>query len=114
MTPRLVRLCFAVASSVLLISDALAQTPPPPLPTNPPAPAAGATPPAPAGAPAVTPIPAASGDDELVQLKLPDADIDTVLSALEIYTGRIILRPQQLQTATYNLKINKPIPKSEA
>ena len=50
----------------------------------------------------------------MVQLKLPDADIDTVLSALEIYTGRIILRPQQLQTATYNLKIAKPITKSEA
>src|SRR3954462_2802889 len=114
MTSRLVRLCFAVAWSALLVSDALAQTPPPPLPTNPPASAAGATAPVGGGAPAVPAIPVASGDDELVQLKLPDADIDTVLSALEIYTGRIILRPQQLQTATYNLKINKPIPKSEA
>ncbi len=78
------------------MSDALAQNPPP-LPTNPTQPS----------------IPVAQPEEE-VQLKLPDADIDTVLSALEIYTGRIILRPQQLQTATYNLKINKPIPKSEA
>lgn len=49
-----------------------------------------------------------------MQLKLPDADIDTVLSALEIYTGKIVLRPAQLQTATYNLRLTKPIPKSEA
>ena len=98
MTSRLVRLCILVASSGL-ISDALAQNPPP-LPTNPATPAAAAN--------------ATQPEEEMVQLKLPDADIDTVLSALEIYTGRIILRPQQLQTATYNLKINKPIPKSEA
>lgn len=98
MTSRLVRLCILVVSSGL-ISDALAQNPPP-LPTNPATPA--------------TAVPAAQPEEEMVQLKLPDADIDTVLSALEIYTGRIILRPQQLQTATYNLKINKPIPKSEA
>ena len=49
-----------------------------------------------------------------MRLKLPDADIDTVLTALEIYTGKIILRPQQLQTATYNLVIEKPISKSQA
>lgn len=65
-------------------------------------------------APAQAAIQAAPPEDEMVQLKLPDADIDTVLDALEIYTGRIILRPQQLQTATYNLKIDRPIPKSEA
>ncbi|WP_457795315.1 secretin N-terminal domain-containing protein [Horticoccus sp. 23ND18S-11] len=47
-------------------------------------------------------------------LKLPDADIDLILSTLENLTGRIVLRPQQLQTATYNLKITKPIPKAEA
>src|SRR6185436_3712957 len=47
-------------------------------------------------------------------LKLPDADIDTVLSTLEILTGRTVLRPAQLPTATYNLKITKPIPTSEA
>src|SRR4051812_43607060 len=87
MTSRPARLCFAVACSAL-VGGAPAQTPPP-LPTNPPTAAPGTT-------------ANASGDEELVQLKLPDADIDTVLSALEIYTGRIILRPQQLQTATYN------------
>jgi general secretion pathway protein D len=39
-----------------------------------------------------------------------------VLSALEIYTGKIILRPSQLPTAPggYNLKIPNPIPKSQA
>jgi general secretion pathway protein D len=47
-------------------------------------------------------------------IKLADADIDTVLSALEIYTGCTILRPQSLPAATYTLKLNKPVPKAEA
>lgn len=97
MTPRLVSLRLFVAATFLATSLS-AQNPVPPTPTT----AARTT-------PASPPI-----EEELVQLKLPDADIDTVLSALEIYTGRIILRPQQLQTATYNLKFNKAIPKSEA
>ena len=110
MTSRLVCFVFAAASSVFVV-DAFAQNPAAPggaLPQNPAAAGAAAAAPA---QPSVRPAPP---EDELVQLKLPDADIDTVLSALEIYTGRIILRPQQLQTATYNLKITKPIPKSEA
>ncbi len=62
--------------------------------------------------PAVEAVPA---PDELVgPIKLPDADIDTVLGLLEIYTGRSILRPQQLPTATYRLVIDKKLPKSEA
>ncbi|HVU22631.1 MAG TPA: secretin N-terminal domain-containing protein [Opitutus sp.] len=65
--------------------------------------------PAPAGPPA------ASGGDELIgPIKLPDADIDTVLGLLEIYTGRSVLRPQQLPTASYHLVIDRRLPKSEA
>ncbi len=65
--------------------------------------------------PTVEATTAASPADELVgPIKLPDADIDTVLGLLEIYTGRSILRPQQLPTATYRLVIDKQIPKSEA
>jgi general secretion pathway protein D len=57
----------------------------------------------------------APGSGELVgPIKLADADIDTVLSALEIYTGRTILRPQALPAATYSLKLNKAVPKAEA
>jgi general secretion pathway protein D len=93
MTPRFVRLCLAVFTAALVF-DAQAQTP--------------------AAAPPAAPPPAANPDNELVQLKLPDADIDTVISALEIYTGRTALRPAALPTATYNLKIAKPIPKWEA
>jgi len=48
------------------------------------------------------------------QLMLPDADIDTMLTALEQLTGRMIIRPQQLTTATYNLKIKSPVTKAEA
>jgi general secretion pathway protein D len=57
------------------------------------------------------PIPAvpAKPKEELFSIKLPDADIDTILGTLESYTGKIILRPAALPTATYNLKIeNKP------
>jgi general secretion pathway protein D len=106
MIPRFARLCLAVPILVLAL-DIHAQAPTP-LPQNPPA-AEGARP----IPPVVTPIPPA-GDDEPVQLKLPDADIDTVLSTLETFTGRIILRPAQLgPTTTFNLKITKPTPKSE-
>ena len=59
-------------------------------------------------------VAAAKPEDELVSLKLPDADIDTILDTLGLYTGKFILRPAALPTATYNLKIDKKIPKSEA
>jgi len=88
MTPRFVRHCLAV-----LVCSATfglrAQTPA----------AAAAAP--------------ANPDDDLVSLKLPDADIDTVLTSLEALTGRTVLRPAALQTATYNFKTPKPMPKSE-
>ncbi|MEO6875017.1 MAG: secretin N-terminal domain-containing protein [Opitutaceae bacterium] len=58
--------------------------------------------------------PGLSTDEMVGPIKLPDADIDTVLGALENYTGRTILRPQALPAATYHLVILKKIPKSEA
>ncbi len=94
MTPRFVRLGLVVFSSVIAL-QALAQPPP--------------TVPPPSGAPVAPPV-----DDPMVTLKLPDADIDTILTALEIYTGRSQIRPAQLPTATFNLKIAEPIPKSQA
>ena len=45
--------------------------------------------------------------------KLADGDIDSVLAALENYTGRTVVRPGQLPTASYSLKISRPIPKAE-
>jgi general secretion pathway protein D len=45
--------------------------------------------------------------------KLSDVDIDAVLGALETYTGKTIIRPGQLPTASYSLKISRPIPKTE-
>ncbi len=102
MTSRSARLWPLLVSA--LATPAFAQTPPP-LPANP-APSAANSPAQP-GRPG-------QPDEELVQLKLPDADIDTVLTALENFTGKIVLRPAQLQTATYNLRLTKPLPKSEA
>ncbi len=106
MTSRLARLCFVLFSSVL-VSAVLAQ------PATPPA--GGALPQNPTvAAPARPSVPTAGDPNEEVVLKLPDADIDTVISALEIYTGRVVIRPQQLQTATYNLRLTKPIAKWKA
>jgi len=92
MTSRSARLLLAALFPVLL-SLARAQPQPAPLPGT--SPAGGAA-------------------EALVTINLPDADIDTMLGALEQYTGRVILRPAALPTATYNLKITKPIPVSEA
>ncbi len=101
MTPRFARLSLAAVSSALALQS-FAQVP-----------AAAPV----VVAPGPVPVPgriAPAGDDEPIQIKLPDADIDTILSTLEGLTGRIVLRPQQLTTATYNLRFPKPIPKSEA
>ena len=87
---------LAVSLSVALLPAAESPAPPPP----------------PAGAPAASP--ARSGEEMVNQLMLPDADIDTMLTALEQLTGRMIIRPQQLTTATYNLKIKSPVTKAEA
>ena len=98
MTSRFARLSLAVFLSGLAVRSS-AQTPPP-LPTNPPGALAAATP---------------GANEELVQVKLPDADLETIISALEIYTGRVAtLRPAALPTATYNLQFSRPVPKSEA
>jgi general secretion pathway protein D len=78
-------------------------------------PAPAAQPPS-AAAPAAAASPAAGrpAEEMVNQLMLPDADIDTMLTALEQLTGRIIIRPQQLTTATYNLKIKAAVTKAEA
>lgn len=93
---------LAAAASAFVSVAAFAQT----------APAPAAT--APAPAPRVGAIRPAPPEDEPVVLNLPDTDIDTVLSLLETLTGRLVIRPQQLQTATYNIRIKNPLPKTEA
>ncbi len=96
--PRLLRL-LPVAAALAAARLPGAQPPVPPAGT--PAPQAG-------------PVAANSGDEMVNQLMLPDADIDTMLTALEQLTGRIVIRPQQLTTATYNLKIKSPVTKADA
>jgi general secretion pathway protein D len=51
--------------------------------------------------------------DMVDSFKLSDVDIDAVLGALETYTGKTIIRPGQLPTASYSLKISRPIPRTE-
>ncbi|MEY4939305.1 MAG: hypothetical protein RIQ93_1040 [Verrucomicrobiota bacterium] len=98
MTPCFARLRLAALLSLTAFAARAqpATAVPPPLPTNP--------------APTTGP----REDDPLVQIKLPDADLDSILTALEMYTGRTVLRPAQLPTTTYNIKIDKPVPKSQA
>lgn len=100
---RFFRLCLAVG----LVSVALGE---PPLPM----PSTGSNGPVPVPSPLPTPVIVAGSPDELVSINLPDGDIDSVLGALEIYTGRTILRPQALPAATYHIVINRKIAKSEA
>lgn len=104
MTPRFVRPCVALLL-VFVATRARAQPAAPggQLPTNPPA------------APSAAAAPAtANPDDPPVRVQLPDADLDTILQFLERLTGRIILRPAALPTATYNLKITQDVPRSAA
>ena len=63
----------------------------------------------------LAPIPPAMPrlDPDMVTFKLPNGSIDDVLSALEIYTGRTVVRPGQLPTASYSLVISRPIPTAE-
>jgi general secretion pathway protein D len=61
------------------------------------------------------PTVAPAGADEVINgLNLADAPIESVLQLLEAWTGRAILRPQALPTATYSININHALPKSEA
>jgi general secretion pathway protein D len=56
---------------------------------------------------------AAHADEMVDAFKLADADIDSVLQAIETYTGKTVLHPTALPTGTYSIRINRPIPKSE-
>ncbi|MFM9091520.1 MAG: secretin N-terminal domain-containing protein, partial [Verrucomicrobiota bacterium] len=67
-----------------------------------------------AQAPAAAPAPARAEEDTVNQIMLPDADLDTVLNVYEQLTGRIVIRPQQLTAATYNLRIKQAVTKAEA
>lgn len=108
MTPRFARISLVIAS-LMIGWPAFAQNPAA-VPAAPASPAA----PAPGSARVVTPLAPVKGEEMVEKLMLPDADIDTMLTALETLTGRIIIRPQQLITATYNLKIKTPVTKAEA
>ena len=56
---------------------------------------------------------AAHAEEMVDAFKLADADIDSVLQAIETYTGKTVLHPTALPTGTYSIRINRPIPKSE-
>ncbi|HKB89698.1 MAG TPA: hypothetical protein VKC60_04175, partial [Opitutaceae bacterium] len=63
-------------------------------------------------APATTVAPISEPAD--VTLKLRDDSLDQVLALLERFTGRSVIRPQQLPGATFTFTSQKPMTKSEA
>ncbi len=102
MTSRIVRLRLAAA--LLALSTALTAQPPAPTPALTPAPAK----------PTPSPADVKPNPDEMIpSFKISGLPIDGVLSALELHTGRSILRPAALPTAEYTLVIDRPIPRSE-
>ena len=62
-----------------------------------------------------TTVPAARAPEEIIDsLRLRDAPLDLIIDRLEVWTGRIVLRPQALPATAITLNIPKPVPKSEA
>jgi general secretion pathway protein D len=104
MTSRIVRL--RLAAPFLALSAALsAQTP---------APTAATALPTATVKVASTPVDVKPNPDEMIpSFKISGLPIDGVLAALELHTGRSILRPAALPTAEYTLIIDRPIPRSE-
>lgn len=95
MTPRFAHLGLAFLSLAVGSQSQAAQAPVPPPPSG--------------------LRPAAAGDDTMVTLKMPAVDLETVLSALEIYTGRSVLSPTTIAgPTTFNIRISEPVPKSQA
>lgn len=67
------------------------------------------------GAHAAEPAVAATAPDETVgAIKLRDESLEQVLALLERWTGRSVLRPQALPTATFTLTTTKPMTRAEA
>jgi len=64
--------------------------------------------------PPIATVQTASGEDMIDGFKLSDADIDSVLSLLEMLTGKTIIRPSALPSVPYTLHIKRPLPRSEA
>jgi len=64
--------------------------------------------------PPITVVQTASGEDMIDGFKLSDADIDSVLSLLEMLTGKTIIRPSALPSVPYTIHIKRPLPRSEA
>jgi general secretion pathway protein D len=110
MRSRFLCLVFAFLSAALCLS---AQTPPVVRPA--PAEPAGPRPALPAAAPnPAAGAPAGADEATINGLQLSEAPIDSVLQLLESFTGRTVLRPQNLPTATYSINITRTIPKEEA
>ena len=75
----------------------------PPLPPSVPSPT-GAT----------TPAQSATGDEMVGPLNMPGDSVDSVLALIERWTGKTLLRPQNLPQATISINLREKVSKKEA
>ena len=68
--------------------------------------------PSPAPLPRSLPAPEESGEG--IKINMPGSSVDDVLTLIERWSGKILLRPQTLPNATLSLVIKDPISKREA
>ncbi len=62
-----------------------------------------------------TTVPAVRAPEEIIDsLRLRDAPLDLIIDRLEVWTGRIVLRPQALPATAITLNIPRPVTKAEA
>ncbi|MEZ5414235.1 MAG: secretin N-terminal domain-containing protein [Opitutaceae bacterium] len=59
-------------------------------------------------------VPAGKTDDMVGPINVPGTDLDSVLGMLEMWTGRSILRPQNLPALTLSLQLKHRVTKAEA
>ena len=67
--------------------------------------------------PSATPLPRPSAPEESgdnIKINMPGSSVDDVLTLIERWTGKILLRPQTLPNATVSLVIKDPVSKREA
>ncbi len=68
----------------------------------------------PSAVPGTLPIPASGSDEMIGPINMPGDSVDSVLGLMERWTGKSILRPQNLPDATITLVLKEKVTKKEA
>ena len=59
-------------------------------------------------------VPVSKADELVGPINVPGTDVDWVLGMLEMWTGRSILRPQNLPALTLSLQLKEKVTRAEA